>query len=170
MIAMSYTPTFTYDGGANFPNDQLRQLVADTQEFGPDGVTPAYIFSDQELTSAVGISTYSFQSAMFFNALGGPPGGGVLGAPLPSLPVPLFRTAAILMNALAANSSRLASVTQILDVKLNPGLAAKALRDGAQAYLDLDDNSGAFIIAEQCSDSFSFVDRWFKQYQRQSAF
>lgn len=163
--------TFTYGinlGNPNPPVDYPRLLVSDTVQFAADGVTPIYIFSDQEILAMESIVQSNFQSAQFFSTPGGPPGSGSPGSNLPAQPIPYYRVAGMLLNSLASNSSRLASVTQLLDVKLNPSLAAKALRDQAQSYFDQDDNSGAFVIIEQVNDSFSFTDRFFKQYQRQS--
>lgn len=157
------TPPYTFNG----PIDAPRFLVSDTVQFAADGITPIYIFSDQEILAVEQVITNVFQSGMFFSTPGGPPGGGTLGANLPSYPIPYYRVAAVLLTSLAANSARLASVIQILDVKLSPSLASKALREQAQAYLDLDDNSGAFMIIEMVNDDFSFRDRFYKQVQRQ---
>lgn len=162
--------TFSYGinaGNPNPPIDYPRLLVSDTVQFAADGVTPIYIFSDQEILSMEQIVMGVFQSGQFFNSVGGPPGGGSLGAFLPAQPIPYYRVAGMLLNSLASNSARLASVTQLLDVKLSPGLAAKALKDQAQAYFDQDDNSGAFVIIEQVNDDFSFRDRYWKTWLRQ---
>lgn len=163
--------TFTYGinlGNPNPPVDFVRLLVADTVQFAADNITPIYIFSDQEILAMEAIVQSNFQSAQFFSTPGGPPGAGSFGVNLPPQPIPYYRVAGMLLNSLAANSSRLASVTQLLDVKLNPSLAAKALKDQAQAYFDQDDNSGAFVVIEQVNDSFSFADRFWKQWQRMS--
>ena len=45
----------------------------------------------------------------------------------------------------------------------------KALHDQAEAYREIDDNSGAIFIIEQVNDQFSFYDRFWKQIQRQTA-
>ena len=166
---MSYTPTFTYNGGANVPNDQIRLLVSDTVQYAADGTTPIYIFSDQEINSMIYVVTSTFQSAQFFNTPSGPTGGGALGSYLPNLPVPYLRVAGMLLNSIAANKARLSSVMQLLDVKLDPSKAAKALQDQAKAYFDADDNSGAMVLIEQVNDQFSFQDRWWKGLQRQTA-
>lgn len=164
--------TFTYGintGNPNPPIDYPRLLCSDTVQFAADGITPIYIFSDQEILSMEQIVMGQFQSGMFFSTPGGPPGGGSLGAYLPPQPIPFYRVAGMLLNALASNSARLASITQLLDVKLSPGLAAKALKDQAQSYFDQDDNSGAFVVIEQVTDAWSFRDRYWKTFQRQGA-
>jgi hypothetical protein len=161
-LLMSYTPIFTYSGGANPPIDYPRLLVSDTQQFAADGVTPIYIFSDQEIGAATNIEINVWQSAQYYS---GPQGI----TPLPSIPVPYRRIAATLLDALAANKARLAAVQQILDVKLAPEKAAAALAAQAKAYREADDESGAFVIIEQVNDVFSFRDRFWKTVQRQQA-
>ena len=86
---------------------------------------------------------------------------------MPQAPSNYFRAAAVALNTLAGNAARMAGVIGLLDVKLNNAAAAKALQEQAQRYLDMDDNSGAFAIAEQISTPWNFRDRWIAQIQRQ---
>ena len=153
----------------NPPIDYPRLLTFDTQEFLPDGTTPGYIFSDQEILAMEQVVITPFQSGMFFSTPNGPLGGGTLGVQLPQYPIPYYRVAAMLLTALASNSARLASVTKLLDVSLSPALAAKSLLAQAKAYFDMDDNSASFVIIEQVNDDFSFRSRFWRQWQRQSA-
>ena len=111
--------------------------------------------------SAYGIQAAMFQSSMFFS---GPTGQ----LTLPSQPVSYFRVAAILLDSLAANASFLAGVKSLPDITLDPQVAAKALRDQAQRYRDIEDNSGAFIILEQCCTEWATRDRFWANIQRQS--
>jgi hypothetical protein len=158
--------TFSYGPSSspptiNPPIDYVRGLIADTQQFAPDGVTSAYIFSDQEITMFTQMqSAFAFQSSMFYS----PPAG----LPLPSSPSNYLRIAATMLRSIASNKARLASIQQLLDVKLDASKAQVALEAQAQAYIDMDDNSGAFAIVEQCNDYFSYRDRFWKQVQRQS--
>ena len=69
--------------------------------------------------------------------------------------------------ALASNQARISLISQQLDTKLNPG-AVKDMQAQAAALREADDNSGAFVIIEQVNDGFSFIDRYWKTYQRQS--
>ena len=62
-----------------------------------------------------------------------------------------------------------ALIKQLLDVKLDSSDAAIQLRATAAEYRDVDDNSMAFVIIEQCHDLASFRERWWKQVQRQTA-
>jgi hypothetical protein len=79
-----------------------------------------------------------------------------------------LRVAALLLDSLAANKGRLAGIQQMLDIKIDASKAAVALQAQAKVLRETDDNSGAFMIIEQCNDYFSFSDRFWKQVQRQS--
>ena len=151
--------SFSYGFGSNPPIDYPRMLVADTQQFLADGVTRAYIFEDSEITAFASIVSSVFQSSMVYD----PPQS----AQIPTSPVSYVRQAAYMLNALAANKARLAGITALLDVKLSMKDAAKALQDQATAFLELEDNSGAFMVIEQVNDAVSFRDRFWKEVQRQ---
>ena len=143
---------FTYNYGANPPIDYPRLLISDTVEAN-------HIFEDSEITMAYSIETGTFQSSMFYSY----PSGNSL----PTQPIPYRRIAALLLDSIAANKSRLASVMALLDVKLAPEKAAQELRAQAKALRDTDDNDGAFFIIEQVHDVFSFRQRFWSQVQRQ---
>lgn len=130
----------------------VRSLIPDSQAPG--------IFSDEEITGFMFINSSVWQSSMVFSY--------TAGRYLPQCPSNYFRAAAIALNTLAGNASRLAGVIGLLDVKLNNALAAKALQDTANAYLAMDDNSGACAIAEQVTTSWNFRDRWRAMLQRQT--
>jgi len=151
--------SFSYQFGSNPQIDYPRQLIGDTQQFAADGSTRAYVFEDSEIVAAYGIQQAMFQSSMFYSDAGG--------QNLPSGPVSYLRVAALLLDCIAANKSRLSSVGSLLDVKLNVDKTADALRKQAQEYRDIEDNAGAFVIIEQCSTQWSFLDRFWKQVQRQ---
>lgn len=154
------SPGYTYNFETAPAISYVRLLVSDTA-FIPGTVPPVMIFSDAEINAAYQIQRQTgWQSGMFFS--------GSQGRYLPSQPVSYFRVAAILLDALAANRSRLAGVLQLLDVKLqNVKDVTGALRDLAASYREVDENSGSFIIAEQTNTDWSFRDRVVKQYQRQ---
>ena len=161
-LFMAFTGTFTYQGGANPPIDYPRLIVADTEQFGPDGTTPIFAFWDEEIEAATKIEMAVWQSGMFWS--------GSLGVtPLCNTSViPWRRIAATLIDSLASNQARLSLISQQLDTKLNPG-AVKDMQAQAAALREADDNSGAFVIVEQVNDSWSFIDRYWKTAQRQSA-
>ena len=149
-------PTYTYNYGANPAIDFPRLLIPDTGQAGQP-----FIFADQEIQAFTTIETSVWQSSMFFSGQAGY-------STLPSAPIPWRRIAANALDSLANNSARLAQVMQILDVKLSADKAAQELRASAQALRTADDNRGAFAIAEQVNNVFSFRDRYWKSVQRQS--
>lgn len=144
--------SFTYIYGT--PIFYVRLLIPDTNAASP-------IFQDNEIQGFLDINTMIWQSSMYYSYQGGLQN-------LPLSPSNLMRAAALALNALAGNSSRLAAVVGLLDVKLSPAAAAKALQDTAQRYLDMDDNSGAFALYEQCTTEWGLRDRWISQLQRQT--
>ena len=159
-VAIFVMGSFSYNFGANPPIDYPRLLISDTQQFAPDGTTPIYVFADQEIQAATAIANLPFQSAQYFSY--------PAGQNIPPQPITYLRVAALLLDCLAANKARLSSIQKLLDVELDPVKAATVLHEQAQAYRDVDDNSGAFMIIEQVNDLFSFQDRFWRQVQRQS--
>lgn len=152
LIAAFLFMSFSYNLGANPAIDYPRLLISDTQSVG-------HVFEDEEIAAATQIQALQFQSSMFYSG----PGGNNL----PTSPVSYLRIAALLLDALAANKARLASVKQLLDVKLDSSDAAIQLRATAAEYREVEDNAGAFMIIEQVNDVFSFRDRYWKTVQRQ---
>lgn len=152
LAMFSYGPTAS-PAYSNPQIDYPRLLISDTQQLN-------HIFEDEEIQSAYQIQAAQFQSSMFYS--------GAQGRNLPASPVSYLRIAALLLDSLSANKARLASIKQLLDVRLDSSDAAIQLRLTAQEYRDVEDNSGAFMIIEQCNDYFSFADRFWKQVQRQS--
>ena len=144
---------YTYQGGANPSIDFVRLLIADTDPTHP-------IFEDSEIVSAQAINSAVFSSGQFYS--------GAAGRNLPASPSNYLRAAALLLRAIACNKAKLAAVQGLLDVKLNGASAAAALEKQAAAYLEMDDNSGAFFIAEQVNTVWSFRDRFWNQIMRQS--
>lgn len=143
--------SFSYTSGANPTIDYIRMLIGDTVDAG-------HIFEDAEITSAYAIQAAQFQSGMRYSGAGG--------ANLPSQPISYLRVAAILLKSLASSKARI-TVSKLLDANITPAQAAKALRDQANDWLEQDDNAGAFIILEQCFTGPGFIDRYYKQVQRQ---
>ncbi len=144
---------FSYQYGANSQIDYVRLLISDTQAAN-------HVFEDAEIVMAYNIQASQFQSSQLWS--------GAQGAYLPSSPVSYLRVAALLLDSIASNRSRLAAITRILDVELSPEVASKSLRDQAKAYRETDDDAGAFFIIEQVNDQWSFRDRFWKQVQRQT--
>lgn len=143
--------SWTYTPATPRPTDYIRLLISDTNNARP-------IFSDEEIQMVFTIQASTWQSGQFWSGAGG--------AYLPGTPVSYLRVAALLLDSLAANRSRLASIKQLLDVKLDASDAAIQLRTTAQQYRDTDDDAGAFVIIEQCNTTYSFQERFWKTVQR----
>jgi hypothetical protein len=155
--------TYTYNdcAGTNFPIDYVRLLIPDT---GGNTNLPnnGFIFSDQEILAFLQVNLLQgWQSSMFWS--------GLAGRFLPTYPSSFFHAAALALNSLAGNQARLMLIAQLLDVRpQNVAQVVSAIQAVAQRYLDMDDNSGAFAIAEQVQTSWNFIDRYWSQVQRQS--
>jgi hypothetical protein len=153
---------FSYGYGSNPEIDYPRFLVADTQEFGPDGTTPIYVFDDREILLASQVTRLAWRSSMTYSGVQG-------AAALPPQPKSYYRIAACLLDALASNNAKLAKALKVLDVQVSAQGAAQELRAQAAAFRDVDDNCGAIVIIEQVNTTFAFRDRYWKTIQRQSA-
>ena len=81
--------------------------------------------------------------------------------------MPWRRIAATLLDCMAANKAKLASIKRILDVQLDSSDAAKWLQEQAKAYRDVDDNSGAIFIIEQVNNEWTLFQRYWNQCARQ---
>lgn len=145
--------SFTYNYGANGQPDQVRLLIADTDSTHP-------IFQDSEIQMALNLESSQnlYVSSMAIQ-------GGTSTPPLVNVSSSL-RAAAMLLDSLAANKSRLASVVELLDIKLSAKDAAIQLRATAQEYRDTEANQGHFAIAEMVNDQFQARERVWKQLLR----
>jgi hypothetical protein len=152
--------TFTYQYGANPPIDYPRLMISDTQQFLPDGTTLGYVFADQEIQAITQVVASPFQSAQFYT----PPQGQYLPQ---GVVMPWYRIAAALLDCMAANKAKLASIKRILDVQLDSADAARWLQEQAKQYREIDDNSGAFFVIEQVQNDWALVNRYWAQVQRQ---
>jgi hypothetical protein len=154
LLFVMAVPTYSYGYGANPAIDYPRLLISDT--------AAPFVFADEEITAVTNIQALNFQSSMRWTA--------PAGQNLPSSPVSYLRIAAMLLDALAANKSRLSTIQQLLDVRLSGADSAIQLRTTAAEYRAVDDDAGAFAIIEQCSTEWAFRDRFWAQVQRQSGF
>lgn len=160
-MSFTYGP-FNNPPTLNPPIDFPRTMVGDVNVLAP-------IFQDEQILAIEQITVATaFQSGMFWSTPNGAVGGGTLGTFAPQLPIAYNRVAAYMLYAMANTNAWPAAVTQILDVKLNGAAAANTLRAMAKEFLDMDDNSGAFMMIEQVNDDFSFRSRFWRQWQRQS--
>ncbi len=147
--------SFTYDFSAAPTLSRVRLLVADTDAANP-------VFSDDEVNNALFLES---SQGLFVSGQAASMGNGVANPPIPQV-YSVYRAAALLLDAIAANKSRLAAISQILDVKLGHDAAAQALRDTAKQYRETEANAGHFAIAEMVVDQFSTRERVWKQLLR----
>lgn len=147
------SPTFTYDL-VNAPQiSQVRLLVADTDQANP-------IFTDDEVNAAL-----QMESSQNLYVSGMATTGGAANQ-VPVLVYSIYRSAALLLDALAANKSRLAAINELLDVKMSAEKAAQELRATAKEYRDREANAGHFAIAEMVGDIFQARERVWKMLLR----
>lgn len=142
---------FTYDFNTDPELSQVRMLIADTD---PANV----IFSDDEVWQALNME--NSQNLMHL--------GTGYGVAVP-LVYSVWRAAALLLDTLASNTSRLAGALMVLDIKLQTGEAAIQLRSTAKEYRDREMNSGAFAVVEMVNDDFSWRNRIWNQMLRQQS-
>jgi hypothetical protein len=141
---------FTYQFGANPTIDAPRLLIADTDATHP-------IFDDREIQLM-----YTIDPPVVFTA--GQSQDGTI--PLTYGTASYRRVAAGLLDALASNKARLSAALEVLDIKLDPSKAAKALMDQANNLRTIDDNSATFALVELVHDQFTWRERVWKQWLR----
>ncbi len=142
------------------PTDYVRFLIADT------GVP--WILQDEEITNALFLTSTQglYQnSSQYATGLVSPASPSVGAVQVYSY----WYAAAACLDAMAANKSYLASVQELLDVKLDASKSAIALRAQAKEYRDREDNSGSFAIIEQVGTAFQARERWWHQLLIQQA-
>lgn len=140
----------TYNFGNNPPIDYPRMLIYDTDMTQP-------IFQDSEILAASNIAP------TFVITPGS--GNGQFQQPNFTQASYLWQ-ASILCEMLAANRTRLAGAVKVLDVQTDLTTAAKAYRDQAQSYRDLENNNGSFAIVEMVVNDYSAYERVWKQLLR----
>lgn len=148
--------TYNNCDGTQDQIDFVRLLIPDTGTGSP----PQFAFTNEEIQAFYVIQMSQFQSLMFFSQNAG--------RNLPATPLSYLRVAALALGVLAGNAAKAGVVTRLLDVDLNPN-AYKNFRDMADNYRQVDDESGAIAIVEQCTTVWAFRDRFWSQWARQSA-
>ena len=144
---------FTYDFATNPQISSVRLLIADTDLNNP-------LFNDQEVLQAL-----QLESSQSIYVSGMATQGGAA-APAPVQMYSYYRSAALLLDSLAANKSLLASINKLLDVEVSADKAATQLRATASEYRKTEANAGHFAIAEMVYNQFSARERIWKQLLR----
>ena len=143
---------FTYDFAANAQISTIRMLIGDTDSANP-------IFTDVEIENFYAVQAATYQSGASYS--------GTAGATLPSSPLSYLRVAALALDAMAALKARM-DLTGLQDAKTDFHGSARELREQAKQFRCVDDESGAFVMIEQCHTGFSWLDRYNRQLQRSS--
>ncbi len=145
--------SWTYTPGT--PIFYVRSLIPDTDPV-------KVIFTDEELNGYLFLNS---SQGLYSSGQAWPIGT------TQTMPVQVYsyyRAAAQAIDVIASNRARLATVEMILDVKLNPGIAAKTLHDIAEGLREQDENM-SFGIVEQVFDPFSARERAINQLLRLEA-
>lgn len=132
---------------------KVRLLVADTD---------SAIWTDAEVQASLDMTG---SASLYISGQAAQTGAFIQSPPVP-LVYSLYRAAALLLRSLASSKARLASVVELLDVKLSVDKAAAALSDQAKDYDEYEANRGQFIVAEMVDTTFAANERWWKQLQR----
>lgn len=147
---MSFTYSFTDAPVLS----RVRLLTADTNPDKP-------LFDDDEVNAALTMESSQNLYVSGMATLGG-------AAPIPPVQVySVYRAAALLLDALASNKSKLAAIAELLDVHVSAEKAAQELRNTAKEYRAVEQNNGSFAIAELVYDQFSARERIRNQLLRQ---
>lgn len=145
--------SFTFDFQSQPLLTLVRMLVPDTDAANP-------IFQDDEVNAAIFLES---SQGLYVSSMSAPSGTPV---PTGTQVYSPRRAAAVLVDCIAGNWSKLAVIEQILDVKLNGPAASKALRDHADSLRRTEAMSGAFAIAEWANDPIAQQERVYKQLLR----
>ncbi len=131
----------------------VRLLCMDT-----NAATP--IFQDEEIQIFLQLKS---SQGIYQSGQANPTGRPI---PAPVQVYSIYSAAALALYAMAANKAYLSSISRILDVELDPSRAQKALKALADSYMELEDNSGAFAIAEMVNTPWDYQERTVKQFRR----
>lgn len=145
---------FTYDFNTNFPVSAVRLMASDT--------TPPGIFNDDEVNAALYLES---SQALYVSGQAAPIANATQNPAIPQI-YSYRRSAALLLDSIAAQLSQQAAVESILDVKLECQQAAAQARASAKTLRDIEANSGNFAIAETVVNQFAGRERVYKQLLR----
>lgn len=146
--------SWSYDISANPLLASVRLLIMDTNQDQP-------IFQDEEIN----LFLYLRSSQGIYQSGQANPTGNSIAAAVITYSV--YGAAALGLMSMAANKSYLSSISRILDVEIDPSRASKALKAMADGYLAIEDNSGAFAIAETQNTIWDAEERVVKQFLRE---
>jgi hypothetical protein len=147
--------SFTYNFTTDPVLSRVRLLIADTDASN-------YIFEDVEITQALYMES---SQALYCSPQSNPTAFPTSSVYIPQVYSP-YLAAALLLDSLASNKARIGSITQLLDVKLDPTKASKMFRDIAESYRQREQDMGHFAVAEMVYDQFTTRERILNQWLR----
>ncbi len=142
--------SFTYDPMT--PIFFVRSLIPDTNP-------SAFIFSDEELNGYLFLES---SQGIYTSGQAWPNGTRA------AMPVQVYsyrRAAAMAIDVIASDRAKLATLQQVLDVKIDGGKAQVALHEIAESLREQEDNT-SFAIAEMVPDPFAARERCLNQLLR----
>lgn len=149
--------SWSYNPSNPGPIDYIRPMIGDTDE-------SAQIMSNEEITNGLYMtSTQALYQSSALYSTGAQQGTTPTGA---AQVYSYWYAAAWCLDCMASTKAYLASVQQLLDVKLDASKSATALRALAKDYRDREDNAGHFAEIEQVGTAFQARQRWWNQLLR----
>lgn len=143
--------SFSYTPGT--PVFYVRSLIPDTN-------STRSIFSDEEINGFLYLNSSQFLYVSAMAVQGG-------AAPIPPVQVySFYRTAAMAIDVIASDRAKLATLQQVLDIKIDGGKAQASLHEIAESLRTQEDNLGHFAIAEMTFDPFAARERTLNQLLR----
>ena len=146
--------SFTYDFTANFPVSAVRLMASDTM--------PPGIFQDDEVQAALYLES---SQALYVSGQAAPIANATQNPAIPQI-YSYRRSAALLLDSIAAQLAQQGAVASILDVKLACNQASAEAAARAKTLRDTEANSGNFAIAEMSVNMFAARERVYKQLLR----
>ena len=145
---------FTYDFNSQPALSSVRLMASDT--------TPPGIFQDDEVNQALYLES---SQALYVSGQAAPIANAAQNPAIPQI-YSYRRSAALLLDSIAAQLSQQGAIEQLLDVKLACNQASAQARASAKALRDTEANSGNFAIAEMVPNQFAARERVYKQLLR----
>ena len=145
---------FTYDFNAQPALSSVRLMCSDT--------TPPGIFSDDEVNQALYLES---SQALYVSGQAAPIANQTQNPAIPMI-YSYRRSAALLLDSIAAQLSQQGAVESLIDAKLACNQAAAQARASAKALRETEANSGNFAVAEMVVTQFAARERVYKQLLR----
>ena len=146
--------SFTYDFTTQPSISYIRLLAADTM--------PPGIFQDDEVNAALFLES---SQSLYVSGQAAPIANATQNGGIPQI-YSFRRSAALLLDSIAAQLAQQGAVASILDVKLACNQASAEAAARAKTLRDTEANNGSFAIAEMVVNQFAARERVYKQLLR----